>query len=282
MTEPVDQSERHHFPLDRDISAAGLYASPDRFFDLLGFVAHHWRVAPYNALLLHIQKPDLTHVETVSDWWSLYRRKPRHTARPLITLQPFSPISLVYDLPDTEGEAVADDEFGPYPDLEVWHDSFMAKRLEALSREGITVGVSADLDDPFGRTTPGRRQSDRKIPRDYLITVPDTGFPDSVRALVHQLAGIHLGHHGLDEARGVRFDMQGWAVARYEAEYITHLVCERSGVRLDRDEGLPVYDGSYEDFDVYRLMKAAGAIERLLQFPFINLERPRYSGDGRR
>lgn len=273
MTDPDDQIERPYFPLDREIAAAGLYATADRFLDLIDFVAKHWQVAPYNALLLHIQKPDLTHVETVTGWWSHYRRKPRRSARPLITLQPFSPVSLVYDLHDTQGDPVPDQDLGPHPDLEFWHDDMLADRIEGLASKSIAVDVGTTKSG-LGSTQAGNQKNDPKRPRDFRIILPNAEFPGPFRALVYQLAGIYLGHHGLDDGRGVKHGQYVETLKPFEAEYLTHMICERCGVRLGDQRDPPVYDGSYEDFDVYRLMKATGDVERLLRLPFFRLERP--------
>jgi hypothetical protein len=268
--------ERPYFALDQELAAAGLYATADRFLDLIDFVAKHWRIAPYNALLLHIQKPDLTHVETVTGWWTHYRRKPRRTARPMITLQPFSPVSLVYDLHDTQGDPVPDQDLGPHHDLEIWHDDMLADRIEGLARQAITVVVGS-AKSGLGSSLASHQTNDPKRPRDFKIILPDTEFPISFRALVYQLAGIYLGHHGLDDGRGVKHGQYVESLKPFEVAYLTHMICERCGLRIRDRRDPPVYDGSYEDFDVYRLMKATGDVERLLRLPFFQVERPTYA-----
>jgi hypothetical protein len=271
----TSEVERPSFPLDREIAAAGLYATADRFLDLVDFVAKHWRIAAYNALLLHVQKPDLTHVETVTSWWAHYRRKPRRKARPLITLQPFSPVSLVYDLHDTQGGDVPDHDLGSYPDLEFHHEDILMQRLEDLSRKGIDVHFSPTASASCS-IRPAAAPKEQRRSRHYMITVPENDFTRGFRALVYQLAGVYLGHHGLDEDRGIKHGSYSETLKPYEAAYLTHMVCERCGVREGRRRDPPIYDGSYEDFDVYRLMKATGDVERLLQLPLIPIGRSRF------
>ena len=60
--------------------------------------------APFNAMLLQVQKPGLTYAASAADWRTTFKRKPKEGARPLLILWPFGPVALVYDVIDTEGK----------------------------------------------------------------------------------------------------------------------------------------------------------------------------------
>ena len=64
--------------------------------------------APFNAMLLQVQKPGLTYAASAADWRLRFGRKPKEGARPLLILWPFAPVALVYDVMDTEGEDLPD------------------------------------------------------------------------------------------------------------------------------------------------------------------------------
>ncbi|MBS1208781.1 MAG: hypothetical protein H6R19_1179 [Proteobacteria bacterium] len=60
--------------------------------------------APFNALLLQIQKLGLMYAASAMDGRERFNRFPKEGARPLLILWPFGPVALVYDMVDTEGE----------------------------------------------------------------------------------------------------------------------------------------------------------------------------------
>lgn len=90
--------------LDKLFDEVGTYRSSADFRELLDFIRRFRRIAPYNAMLLHIQKPGSTYVASASDWRDRFQRRPKPGARPLIVLRPFGPVAFVYELTDTEGE----------------------------------------------------------------------------------------------------------------------------------------------------------------------------------
>lgn len=65
--------------------------------------------APFNAMLLNIQKPGLTYAASARDWGLRFNRHPKRDARPLLILWPFGPVALVYDVLDTEGDPLPED-----------------------------------------------------------------------------------------------------------------------------------------------------------------------------
>ena len=92
--------------LDKLFEEVGTYRSSKDYKELLNFVVRFRKIAPYNAMLLHIQKPGSKYVASASDWWKRFRRKPKPGARPLVILRPFGPVAFVYELEDTEGEQI--------------------------------------------------------------------------------------------------------------------------------------------------------------------------------
>ncbi len=83
--------------------------SSESFKALLDFVVKLPNFAPFNAMLLQVQKPGLSYAASTYEWQELFGRKPKENARPLLILWPFGPIALVYDVCDTEGEDLPED-----------------------------------------------------------------------------------------------------------------------------------------------------------------------------
>ena len=89
--------------LDQLLEDSRLYRKGQDYQNLLDFVVRLRNFAPFNALLLQIQKPGLHHAASARDWRETFGRTIKDGARPLLILWPFGPVALVYDLMDTEG-----------------------------------------------------------------------------------------------------------------------------------------------------------------------------------
>lgn len=90
--------------LDQLLEDSRLYHNSTDYKQLLDFVVKLRNFAPFNAMLLHIQKPGISYAASATDWRERFNRYPKRDARPLLILWPFAPVVLVYDLIDTEGE----------------------------------------------------------------------------------------------------------------------------------------------------------------------------------
>jgi len=86
-----------------------LYKSGQDYQELLDFVVRLRNFAPFNALLLQIQKPGLRFAASARDWRERFGLFPKEDARPLLILWPFGPVALVYDVQDVEGGPVPED-----------------------------------------------------------------------------------------------------------------------------------------------------------------------------
>ena len=84
---------------------AAAYRSSTHYLDLLRFVTRMRRFSPFNALLLHRQKPGLSFAASARDWRRRWKRTVQVDARPLVVLVPFGPVGFVYDMLDTPGAA---------------------------------------------------------------------------------------------------------------------------------------------------------------------------------
>lgn len=77
------------------------YRNSQEFKKLLDFVGRFNYLAPYNAMLVQMQKPGATFVFNGKKWKE-YGRQPRVNAQKLIILKPFGPVQCVFDYGDTE------------------------------------------------------------------------------------------------------------------------------------------------------------------------------------
>ena len=82
--------------LGRLISDSRLYTRSEDYYQLLQFVIRLRNFAPFNAMLLQVQKPGLSYAASALDWRERFGRFPKRGARPLLILWPFGPVALVY------------------------------------------------------------------------------------------------------------------------------------------------------------------------------------------
>src|SRR5690606_19987291 len=90
--------------LDKLFLDVGTYRRSTDFYELIKFIKKFPRIAPYNAMLIHIQKPGSSYVASANDWKKKFNRTIMPGARPLVILRPFVPVAFVFELIDTEGE----------------------------------------------------------------------------------------------------------------------------------------------------------------------------------
>ena len=95
-----DGEEQARSLLDQLLEDSRLYKSSEDYLKLLEFIARMRNFAPFNALLLQIQKPGLQFAASRHDWRERFQADVREDARPLLILWPFGPVALVYDVID--------------------------------------------------------------------------------------------------------------------------------------------------------------------------------------
>ena len=105
----VSVTETARSLLDQLLNDSRLYTKSQDYKNLLDFVGRLRNFAPFNAMLLQIQKPGLSHAASACDWQQRFGRMPKEGARPLLILWPFGPVALVYDVLDTEGKPLPED-----------------------------------------------------------------------------------------------------------------------------------------------------------------------------
>ncbi len=225
--------------LDALLTDSRLYHNSADYKGLLDFVVRLRNFAPFNAMLLQVQKPGLTYAASAADWRIRFGRKPKEGARPLLILWPFAPVALVYDVMDTEGKDLPQDVAsffarGPIRDIEIG-------RFRELTGNRNILWADLDAGDAkAGSIRCTKRAANDKESNTYRIFI-NKHHPAPVQfvTLTHELAHLFLGHLGADNALGVR-DRSDLAHRQeeLEAESVAFIVCERNGVEFEI-ENLP-------------------------------------------
>lgn len=244
-----------------------LYRHSADYSELLKFIARFRNFAPFIAMLLDIQKPGMRYVASSFDWRQRFGRTIQHGARPLLTLWPFSPVRLVYDLADTEGDTIPDDAafFPAKGDMDrkrIW--DFAA----ILHRRGI-AWHEIDSGDADAGEMALLWAATKEAAGEYRLTVNRSHAPPvQFVTIAHELGHLFLGHLAADVRLGITArNTLPHAQEELEAESVAYLVANRNGVTTKSQTYLSSILASDQDmptFDLYQVMRAAGRVESIL------------------
>lgn len=254
--------------LDQLLEDSRIYRKGADYQNLLDFVVKLRNFAPFNAMLLQIQKPGLNHAASACDWRARFNRTIKEGARPLLILWPFGPVALVYDLMDTEGEPIPGGV-----------NAFAAKgtinqfELERFSQLLYGKGISWNKVDAgdlqAGSIQAVSRPTKPSEPTLYKMEV-NKNHDSNVQfsTLAHELAHLFLGHLGRDvNLRIPERPSLSLQQRELEAESTAYVVCARNGVECKSQSYLASYvcqDTTTEQLDLYQIMRAAGQVETIL------------------
>jgi hypothetical protein len=253
--------------LDDLISASKLYSSSEGYKQLLEFVVKLRTFAPFNAMLLHIQKPGLNYAASARDWRERFKRSIKPDARPLLILWPFAPVALVYDVQDTEGAEIPARAFG-FTASGTINELKLSQMKDALEHFHISVKEIDGGADKAGsiRLT---HEAQGKEPRKYSVSLNSNYSPAAKFAtLVHELGHLWLGHLGSDthlkiQARvGLSHDLR-----EIEAESVAYILCKRNGVDVHSEQYLSGFingDTWLDNLEIHKILQAAGQAETKL------------------
>lgn len=271
LFQAADEAEevRDRALVDQLIADTQLYDSAKATKDLLEFTVRLRHIAPFNAMLLNIQKPGLSFAARPRDWWERFRRRPKPYARPLVVLRNFGPVEFVYDVLDTEGEPLPEAAFSFPTDGEV-SKGWLAAVEHKLNRVEIRILWLDRGDYTAGHARRLTSHGDKERLERFEVGV-NRNHPPAAQlvTLAHELAHIFLGHCGSDQKRGVKFNRpEDLALREVEAETVAYLVAKRTGVSPRSESYLDHYKGAYDQLDLHRILKVSSAVEKQLDLPF--------------
>jgi hypothetical protein len=265
--------------LEQLLVESRLYRQSKDYKDLLDFVVRMRNFAPFNAMILQIQKPGLRFAASKFDWWHRFKRTVREGSRPLIILWPFGPIALVYDLDDTEGESLPDSVKHTFRADGKLPLNYINQFMPLLNKQGIILELIDFGDAHAGDVKAGKndeglmigeQSKDVKKRPSYLIRINSNHDPNvQFVTLIHELAHLFLGHLGPDKyLKIVERRRPNHEIGELEAESVAYLVCHRNGVKSKSEEYLVNYvkaNTTIRNLDLYMILKSAGQIETILE-----------------
>jgi hypothetical protein len=258
--------------LDDLVSRALAYRTGPELKALFDFMKRFPHLAPYNAMLLHVQNPGIGYALQGRFWERRYQRRVRPGARPYVILQTMGPVAFVFELSDTEPINPAVDVI---PDI--IKNPFPVKgqpplgAVERLISACLEVGIEVERRDR-GTILAGsiQRLADRTPPF-HLVLNAKHSEAQQLGTLAHELAHVFCGHLGMSEVGFWPDRCTSKATRELEAEAVAHLVTDRLNLDIGSVQYLAGYlsdDKPLPDFSLDAVLKAAGKIEEMLRGTF--------------
>lgn len=251
---------------------------------MLDFIGSFPYLAPYNAMLVQMQKPGATFVLTGKKW-AEYGRQPKLNGQKLIVLKPFGPVQCVFDFEDTEPIPNATEVMEEADLIKKYTESLQQaqgdldkKKMETLVSNLPVYGIY--LDDNFlaansygGYIMPYHDQKLKvKIDKDYYMEV-SSNFVISVNkkqsnavkfhTLCHELGHLFCNHQCYDKRKKRKLTLKE---EEFEAETVAWLMCKRHGISNPSEEYLASYapKGEIPICSTELIMRAVTEIERMM------------------
>jgi hypothetical protein len=263
------EAVKTHALLDMLLEKSRLYKHSQDYMDLLDFVVRLRNFAPFNAMLLQVQKPGLRFAASEFEWRRTFGRWIKEGARPLIILWPFGPVALVYDVVDTEGAYLPED-VQAFISTGAMSEQYIKHVFTLLYKKHIHCDLFDHGDDHAGYIRIMQPPIDNKNRGEYKLIINRNHSPAvQFTTLAHELGHLCLGHLGRDKKLNIPLRSSlSLEQQELEAESVAYIICERNGVRTKSYAYLSGYihsNTAMADLDVYQIMRAAGQVETLLQ-----------------
>jgi hypothetical protein len=291
MTEALFETDGDETPVaewERDAGTRALddlfvnaakYQSTDGYQQLLKFITRFHYYAPFNAMLVYIQKPGAKYVLPAYRWKRDYGRTIKPAALPIVILQTMGPVMFVFDVSETEGDdsKLPTEVVNPFAIRSGKVGNELSTTMYNAARDGIRVSQAQHGSQLAGSIGPTKtKNANLSFGKKKIVHVPlryelilNGNHEASIQyaTLVHELAHLYCGHLGTPntnwwpDRRGLPIE-----VREFEAESVTHLVCQRMGIETTSDQYLAGYYRAKKEvpaISLDRILVSARLIEEM-------------------
>jgi hypothetical protein len=258
--------------------------SSEAYHQLLQFVGRFRFYSSFSALLVHIQMLGATYVAPPRRWLRDYRHRIKPHARPLVILQPMSPVMFVFDVSDTEPlpdtPPLPREVVNPFEVRSGKIRNQLSNTIESAKRDGVrtnsrdagTQSAGEIQARPGGsqevvlRSRPKRETVNVSVR--YEVALNSRHPPEAQYAtLAHELAHLYCGHLGTPNPKWWT-DRQGLdpMICEFEAESVCFLAWRRFGIDNPSNEYLSRYVKDNKEvppISLEAVMTASGLVERM-------------------
>lgn len=247
-----------------------LYKTGKEYAELVDFVGRMKEFAPFNAMLLQIQKPGLSYAATPKDWKLRFNRTIKLGVRPLLIMWPFSPVALVYDVIDTVGDDIPEGALNTFIAYGNISQHKIDQLVTLLSKKRIKTAFLDEGDSRAGSISVASQEIEEgKVKKEYLMCINNNHQrPTQFVTILHELGHLFLGHLGKDDRLKIEARIGlSHSQKEMEAESVAYVLSKRYGVDSNSAAYLSNHIENFErnnNLDIYKVMTTAGKIETLL------------------
>jgi len=264
----VQASHEPRRMVDELVTRALAYRNSGEFKELLAFARRFPHLAPFNAMLLHVQNPGIRYALQADQWERKYNRRVKPGARPYVVLRTMGPVAFVFDLSDT----VANDPLkAELPEAVL--NPFPAKGelppevLRNISKACKGVGIEISYRD-YATGQAGSVEEVSGADYDFQVVLNVKHNPaQQLGTLAHELGHVFCSHLGVTE-RG--FWPERWLPEKkgqeFEAEAVAYFVTDRMGLDIGSAGYLAEYlqdSQTLPNYSLEAILKAAGKVEEM-------------------
>lgn len=284
--------------VDELFASARAYASSAQYKALMEFTGRFKQFAPYNAMLIYLQRPGADFVLSPRDWMEKFGRVVMTDRRPILILSPNGPLRCLFDVEDTQempgggGDKFPSELRRPYDgdcSRPVSKERLQALKA-ALSYLGICHGTMQTGAGYAGKLEiGGKGDPDVVIPLGnsaeirwrpaYSIRVTESANETTqFCSIIHELGHLFCRHlpDCYDQRKPWRVRWLPHETEEFEAESVSWLVARRLGVENPSERFLAEYVGHYptipEGTSLEAILKAVTLVEHILASPSVALE----------
>ena len=261
--------------LDKLFAEVRAYKATRNYGEMLKFIGRFRDIAPFNLMLVQIQKPGSRYIATAEDWRVRFNRRPKPGARPLVIMHPFGPVRFVYELSDTEGKDFPQKLLNPFK-ANADKKEISERQLEICIRNNLYLNGFAVRPENYGTELAGRVQTlniegtyhGKRFRLPFAITINQNHDPVTRLATIyHELGHVYCGHLYNPNVKYLpkRYSLPS-QIEEFEAESVCWLLCERHGIMNPSAEYLSSYldeNSEIPDISIDMVLKAVKAIENL-------------------
>jgi Zn-dependent peptidase ImmA (M78 family) len=238
---------------------------------LFAFTRSFPHLAPYNAMLLHIQNPGVRYALRAAVWEWQYRQRVKPGARPYMVLRTMGPVSFVFDVSDVEpmdgSSTLPGLVTNPFPAKGKPPRGALKRLFAGAARAGVEI-VPQDLGSNLAGDV---RRATRKT-EFFLRVNAKHSEAQQIGTIAHELAHVLCGHLGLDKALlAPQRPPLTIDVREFEAEAVAYLVTLRLNLDIGSVEYLSGYlqsSSTVLQSSLDAILKAAGVIEAMVRGTF--------------
>ncbi len=241
------------------------YRSSDNYMAVMKACSRFRHLAPYNAMLVEMQRPGARYVLSEKEWRNRYDRAIKPNARPLIVLVPFGPVDFLFEINDTyplktglfwkTDDEILEEIAAPYKTRRDVPDDTLNAIIDRLPIQGIAIDSSfvagADYAARIELLKSNSHSINVHIGKDqnlkwqanYLLSINKNAQKgECFASICHELGHFFCQHLVAPH------DWEKWpvrnlshAAKEFEAESVSWLICERLGIGNPSEKYLSGY-----------------------------------------